>query len=75
MKPTIQQLPKPIRRVLEKHGIESDDLTFEGNDLIVAFDDLDEAFAVRETILDLTACCLISKQGKPALMIHHITTP
>lgn len=68
----IKSIPQNIRRVFEKHGIEADDLSFEDASLVVSFDDIEVAFKVREAILDLHPCCLISKNGKPALLIHQL---
>jgi len=68
----IKSLPQNIRRVFEKHGIEADDLSFDEASLVVAFDDMEVAFQVREKVLDLHACCLISKNNKPHLLIHNI---
>ena len=68
----IKSLPQNIRRVFEKHGIEADALSFDDASLVVAFDDLEVAFKVREAILDLHACCLISKNNKPHLLIHNL---
>lgn len=68
----IKSLPSNIRHVFEKHGIEADDLSFDEASLVVAFDDMEVAFQVREKVLDLHACCLISKNSKPHLLIHDL---
>lgn len=68
----IKSLPQNLRRVFEKHGIEADSLSFEDASLVVEFDDIEVAFKVREKVLDLHACCLINRDGKPALLIHNL---
>ena len=68
----IKSLPTNIRRVFEKHGIEADSLSFDDASLVVQFDDIEVAFKVREQILDLHSCCLINRNGKPALLIHNL---
>ena len=68
----IKSLSTNLRSLFEKHGIEADDLSFDEASLVVAFDDMEVAFQVREKVLDLHSCCLISKNNKPHLLIHNI---
>lgn len=70
----LKSLPKNIRKIFEKHGIEADDLSFSDGSLVVQFDDIEVAFKVREQVLDLHSCCLINREGNPALLIHSILT-
>lgn len=70
----IKSLPSNIRHIFEKHGLESDSLSFDDASLVVDFDDIEVAFQVREKVLQIHRCCLINKGGKPALLIHDLLT-
>jgi hypothetical protein len=67
-------LPREVRRLMEKHGIEGDSISRHNDDLFIECDDIEVAFELRELMLAHRPCCLIShpKSKKPTLLIHSI---
>jgi hypothetical protein len=67
-------LPREVRRLMEKHGIEGDQISHKDNDLFIECDDVEVAFKLRELVLDFNSCCLISHPVSklPTLLIHQI---
>lgn len=70
----IHKLPRNLQRLLEKHGVEGDSLTNRNGSLLIAFDDVEVAFQIREATLDFHPCCLIANpdNGNPSLLIHNL---
>jgi hypothetical protein len=67
-------LPRAVRRVMEKHGIEGDSISHKDGNLFIECDDIEVAFELRDMVLDFHSCCLISDpiSSKPTLLIHQI---
>ena len=67
-------LPREVRRLMEKHGIEGDQISHKDNDLFIECDDVEAAFDLREITLQYHPCCLVTHPVSklPTLMIHEI---
>jgi hypothetical protein len=67
-------LPREVRHLMERHGIEGNSISRHNDDLFIECDHIEVAFELRELMLAHRPCCLIShpESKLPTLLIHSI---